>query len=191
MPRPLSHKLDDILHFCRGRKEMTVGDFLDHQGPSGPAVLTMIFSIPFLFFAWVPVLMRIFGFIILISGIRIAMNKPIWVPKKVRRCHISGNKVAHRLVFWIKLLKKVEKVIHPRGTIYQQSPFLQTFNGFIVSLCGLFLFLPFSSLSNFLPALGVFILSVGILEEDLWVMIAAYVVLIVRVLALFAPIYVR
>lgn len=188
MPRALSHKLEEIIHFCRGRREMTVADFLDHLGTSGPAVLTMIFSIPFLFFAWIPVVMMVFGLIIFISGIRVALNKPIWVPRMLRRRKISGDKMAHRLVKWVKFLKRIERTIHPRGTIYQQSPFLQTFNGFILSLCGLFLFLPLSPLSNFLPALGVFLLSIGVLEEDLWVMIAAYTVLLIKVLYLFIPI---
>lgn len=190
MPKALSNKIEDLIHFCRGRQEMTVAEFLDHLGTSGPAVFTLLFSIPFLFFAFIPGVMMAFGVIIFISGIRIALNKPIWLPKALRKRKISGDKMAHRLVKWIKSLKKVEKTIHPRGTVYQQSPFLQTFNGFIVSLCGLFLFLPLAPHANFLPALGVFLLSIGILEEDLWVMIAAYAVLIIKVLILFIPIVV-
>jgi hypothetical protein len=188
MPKTLSNKLEDIIHVCRGRKEIHVGEFLAQLGTSGPAILTMLFSIPFLFFAWIPGLMMAFGVVIFLSGIRVALNKPIWVHKVLRRRKLSGDKMAHRLVRWVKCLKRFEKTIHPRGTIYQQSPFLQTFNGFILSLCGLFLFLPLSPTSNFLPALGVFLLSIGILEEDLWVIIAAYAVLIIKLFLLFIPI---
>jgi hypothetical protein len=185
MSKALSNKLEDAIHFCRGRKELIFWDFLEVLGPAGSAILTLIFSIPFLFLAWIPGLNMVFAAIIFISGIRIALNKPIWVPRIIKRRKISGDKMAHRLVKWVKFFKKVEKTIHPRGTIYQQSPFLQTFNGFVLSLCGFFLFLPLTPFSNFLPALAVFLLSVGILEEDLWVMIAAYAVLIIRVILLF------
>ncbi|MGH2639380.1 MAG: exopolysaccharide biosynthesis protein, partial [Rhabdochlamydiaceae bacterium] len=122
MPKALSNKVEDIIHFCRGRKEMTIAEFLDQLGTSGPVILTMIFSIPFLFLAWIPGLMMAFGVIIFISGIRVALNKPIWVHKILRRRKISGDKMAHRLVKWVKFFKKLEKTIHPRGTIYQQSP---------------------------------------------------------------------
>lgn len=188
MPKALSNKLEDLVHFCRGRKEMTVGEFLSHLGTSGPAILTLIFSIPFVCFIWIPGLMIAFGVIVLLAGIRVALNKPIWVHTILRRRKISGNKMAHRLVKGVKFLKKIEKTIHPRGTIYQQSPFLQTFNGFLLSLCGLFLLLPLSSAAHFFPALGALLLSIGVLEEDLWMMIAAYIILIIKVLMLFLPI---
>ncbi len=187
MPKALSNKLEEIIHFCRGRKEMTVAEFLDQLGTKGPAILTLVFSTPFLFLAFIPGLMAAFGVIILISGMRVAFGKPIWVHKILRRKQLSADKMAHRLVKWVKFCKKIEKTIHPRGTVYQQSPFLQTFNGFILSLCGFFLILHLPPLTLFLPALGVFLLSIGILEEDLWVMIAAYVVLFIKALLVFIP----
>jgi hypothetical protein len=185
MARSLSQKLEDTIHFCRGRKEMTVAEFLVQLAAGGPAVLALIFSIPFLCLAWIPGLNMVFAVIIFASGIRVALNKPIWLPGPIRHRKISGDKMAHRLVKWVKLFKKIEKTVHPRGTIYQQSPFVQTFNGFILSLCGFFLFLPLAPISNFLPALAVFLLTIAILEEDLWVMIAAYAMLIIKILFLF------
>lgn len=185
MARSLSQKVEDTIHFCRGRKEMTVAEFLGQLGTGGPAILALIFSIPFLCLAWIPGLNMVFAAIIFIAGIRVALNKPIWLPGPLRRRKISGDKMAHRLVKWVKFFKKFEKTIHPRGTIYQQSPFVQTFNGFVLSLCGFFLFLPLSPMSNFLPALAVFLLAIAILEEDLWVMIVAYAMLIIKILFLF------
>jgi hypothetical protein len=187
MPKALSNKIEEIIHFCRGRKELTVAEFLDQLGTKGPAILTLVFSIPFLFFASIPGLMMAFGVIIFLSGMRVAFGKPIWVHSHLRRKKISADKMAHRLVKWVKFLKKIEKTVHPRGTVFQQSPFLQTFNGFILSLCGFFLILHLPPLTLFLPALGVFLLSIGVLEEDLWVMIAAYAVLFLKALLLFIP----
>ncbi len=187
MPRTLSQKVEDTIHFCRGRREMTLGDFLDGAGPTASGFLTFLFSIPFVLCAWIPIANSVFGFIILVSGLRIALNKPIWVPKFLRRKHISGDKMAHRLVKMVRCLRRFEKIVHPRGTIYQQSPFLQSFNGFILSLCGFFLFLPLHPMTNFLPGVAVLLLSIGILEEDLWVMIAAYAILIIRIIFLFLP----
>ena len=187
MARTLSHKFEDTIHFCRGRKEMTVQEFLYFIGPYGSAVLTFIFSIPFVLWAFIPILNTVLGFIIVISGLRIALNKPIWVPKFLRKKKMSGDKWAHFLVKFVKPLKKFEKIIHPRGTIYQQSPFLQTFNGFILSLCGFFLFLPLHPMVNFLPGITVLMLSIGILEEDLWIMVLSYLILIARIIFLFLP----
>ena len=187
MSQALSHKLDAFCHFCKGRKEMTFGELLSHLSTGGPAVCCLLFSIPFLFFAWVPIVMRALGLLILLAGVRIALHKPLWIPKKFSHHRVSGDKVAHKLVFWIKLVQKIEKTIHPRGTAYQHNPFLQTFNGFIVSLAGLFLLLPFSPVAGFLPALTVFLLSLGILEEDLWMMIISYLVVMIKMVILFLP----
>jgi hypothetical protein len=187
MLRSLSHKIDDLSHFCKGRRAIPLSELFNHLGPVGPAFFSLIFSIPFLFFAKIPVVMMILGLIIFISGLRIALHKPIWMPQFIRKHKISGDRLSHKLPKWAAFFKKIEKVIHPRGTIYQKSPFLQAFNGFILSLCGLFLFLPLSPISTFLPALGVFLLSLGIIEEDIRMMIFAYVVLLLKLLLLFIP----
>ncbi len=187
MSRTLSHKIEDAIHFCRGRKEMEFHEFLVVMGPAGSALLTLICSIPFVICAWIPILNQVLGAVILISGLRIALNKPIYVPGFLKRRKISGEKMAHRLVKCIKCLKRFERIVHPRGSVYQQSPFLQTFNGFLLSLCGFFLFLPLTPFYNFLPGLAVFLLSVAILEEDLWVMALGYIALIIKIILLFLP----
>ncbi len=166
---------------------MILFDFLDLLGPVGSAGLTLFFSIPFLFFAWIPGLNTVLAALIFIAGIRIALNKPIWLPKTIGHRKISGDKVAHHLVKWVKFFKKIEKTIHPRGTLYEHSPFLQTFNGFVLSLCGFFLFLTLSPMANFLQGLVVFLLSIAILEEDLFLMLGAYIVLIFKIVLLFLP----
>ncbi len=188
MARHFSNKLEEIIHFCRGRRELTIAEYLVQLGTSGPAIFSLLFSIPFLFLAWIPIVMTVFGIIIFLAGARLALNKPIWFPAVLRNKKISGDKMALRLVKWVKLFKKVEKIVHPRGTIYQKSPFLQAFNGFIVTICGLFLFLPLHPVTIFLPALGVFLLSLAILEEDLFLMIGAYLVLVIKLLLLFLPV---
>ena len=109
MSRTLSHKIEDAIHFCRGRKEMDFHEFLVVMGPAGSALLTLICSIPFVICAWIPILNPVLGAVILISGLRIALNKPIYVPGFLKRRKISGEKMAHRLVKCIKCLKRFRK----------------------------------------------------------------------------------
>lgn len=189
MSKTLSHKIEELIQFCRGRKEVTLKELLAEMGSSGPAFLTLIFSVPFVLFVAIPGLSMIFGLIILITGFRLALHYSFWIPSFLRKKQISGNRMAHLMVKMVRFLKKVEKYVKPRGTIYQQGPFLLAFNGYILALSGFFLFLPLPPGMNFLPGLAVFLLSLGILEEDLAMMMGSYIAFFLNLCVLIIPFF--
>jgi hypothetical protein len=125
----------------------------------------------------------ILGLLIMFQGLRIALHKKIWLPKSLKRKILSGDRLARHFSKTVKFFKKLEKYIHPRGTIYQQHPLLVTFNGWVMMLGGLFLILPYGL--HFIAGLGVFLLSLGLLEEDILWMITAYAVILIHAVIFF------
>lgn len=182
MARTLSQRIAEIAHQCEGRRELTWKELVGIIGPTGQSFVTLVYSLPLISGIKFPGLSYLFGFLIIIQGFKIAFQKHIWLPRKLKLKKIHGNQVAKSLFRAVKFFRKVEKCIHPRGTIYQNNPLLPAFNGWILILGGLFLFLKGSP---FLAGLGVILLSVGILEEDILWMSLAYVALFAQAVLLF------
>jgi len=186
----LSQKLEDLAHLVEGRKAISLKEVADLLGPGSEAMITLIFSLPFLFFLPLPGLSMVFGAAILLNGYRIARKKPLWLPKKMGAKTISGDVLAGHLRRPIPLFRKVEKLIRPRGIIYQQHPAYQAVNGWFLAVAGFFLLLPLPPGTNFLPGLAAFFLSLGILEEDIiCVWIGYFAVLVNALILILVPLF--
>lgn len=149
-------------------------DLLKKAGTIGPVLLTLVLSVPFVFFIAIPGLSMIFGLVILIVGSRLALHRPFWIPAFLERKEISGDRIIHCMVKIIRFLKKIEKYVKPRGRFHNERLLLSTFNGCILALSGFFLLLPLPPGTNFLPGLTVLLLSLGILEGDIGLIIGSY-----------------
>lgn len=174
MARTLSQKIADIAHQCEGRRELTLKELVAIIGPTGQSLVTLVYSFPLVLGMNIPVLSYLLGALIIIQGFRVSFQKHIWLPKKLKVKKIDGDRLAKPLYKSVKLFRKIEKYVHPRGTIYQNNPLLPAFNGWVLILAGLLLFLKGNP---FLAGLGVFLISMGILEEDILWMSLAYVAL--------------
>jgi len=183
MARTLSQKIEELAHQCKGRKVMTVEEFRDLLGPSEQAIVPLIVSIPFILglkLWWVGIIPSI---IMISQGFRVALHKKLWLPKSWKRITFSGDHASSLLLPAVKFFRKLEKYVHPRGTIYQQHPLLLTSNGWVMMLGGFFLLFPWGR--HWIAGLAVFLLSLGLLEEDILWMICAYVVVAVYFVTFF------
>lgn len=151
---------------------MTIQEIFDLMGPPEVSLIAWILYLPFILFFQVPGFSIIVSLLIIWQGVRTAQQKKFWLPKKLKKKHVSGDHFAHYISFTIRFLKKLEKIAHPRGTVYQQHPLLLSFNGCMMALGGCFLLFPVGT--DLVPGLGVLLLSVGMLEEDILWMVCAY-----------------
>ena len=151
---------------------MTLEVLFKAMGPQGQAVITLVLSLPFVFFIPLPGLSIVFGAVILLNGYRIARKKTLWLPQKYLHKKISGNHLAKSLRKTDRFLFWLEKYIRPRGGSH---PILEVANGWTLALCGFFLLLPLPPGTNFLPGLAATLLSIGILEEDLLFVLLGYI----------------
>ena len=172
MARKLSQKIDDLAHNCRGRQKMTIQEIFDLMDMAVKTFIAWIVYLPLILFYQIPGFWIIVSLLIIWQGIRTIQHKRIWIPKKLVKMHVKGDDVARLISYTIPLLKKLEKIAHPRGTIYQHHPMLLSFNGCMMALGGCFLLFPVGT--SLVPALGVLLLAIGMIEEDILWMSCAY-----------------
>jgi hypothetical protein len=97
----------------------------------------------------------------------IAGRRTIWLPERWKRLELggeSGRRFAERLV---RLIRRLERVSRPRlGGVLGRRPTRSVF-GLLVLVFSMVAFLapPFSGLDT-LPALGLVVMSLGVLLED-------------------------
>lgn len=147
-------------------KEMNARELVKFIGPRSRALISLIFSIPFLLFIPLPGLSTLLGFLIAVCGYSIAFHKGIWFPKWMLKKKISGKLLCQAFQKGEAILIKIERAFRPRALFLTKHPFIERINGFLIFFCALILMLPLPPGTNFPPALSIFLLSIGILEED-------------------------
>jgi hypothetical protein len=174
MARTLSQKIDMLEHQCKGRRQMTLQEFFDLLDPAEELLVAWILYLPFIICFEIPGFWIIVSLLIIWQGVRTALHKKFWLPKKLKKKPLSGDSISHYLSYVVRFLKKIEKIAHPRGTIYQHHPLLLIFNGCMLVLGGCFLLFPIGT--NVVPGLGLFFLALGMVEEDILWMVSAYAI---------------
>ncbi len=172
MARKLSQKIDDLAHNCSGRQKMTIQEIFDLMDMAVKTFIAWIVYLPLILCFQIPVFWIVVSLLIIWQGIRTAQHKRIWLPKKLIKMHVKGDDFARLISYAIPFLKNLEKIAHPRGTIYQHHPMLLSFNGCMMALGGCFLLFPIGT--SIVPGLGLLLLALGIIEEDILWMSCAY-----------------
>lgn len=172
MARTLSQKVVELAHQCRGRRQMTIQEIFHLMDRSEESLIVWLLYLPFILCYQVPGFWVLVSLLIIWMGIRSALHKKFWLPKFLRHKKVSGDHFAHYISYTVRFLQKLEKIAHPRGTIYQHHPLLITFNGWLMAMGGIFLLFPIGT--EIIPSIGLFLLSIGILEEDILWMSCSY-----------------
>lgn len=174
-----NHKLSEEFHrlsLSFEQKDVTLKDLARHTESRAQAFFTLILSLPFLFFIPLPGLSMLLGFFIMVNGVRITANKKLWFPHLLSKRKISVYALKKMLRVAHRWALRLERLVRPRGEMLHKHPFFLKVNGLILMMSGLFLALPLPPGTNFLPALTSFLISLGILEEDSYCLIFAYVI---------------
>lgn len=176
----LSGEFARLAELCAG-ETVTFRALAGEMRPRDHAVLTLLLCAAFLH--PVPMLGLSFplGSMILIAGMRMALGKGPWVPARWIDKPLRAG--IFRAVFGAfgRLLKFVEVLVRPRGKFLTAHPWTRRANGLGLALVGAFIMTPLPPPTNFPPALAGFLLSAGILEDDLAVLVLAWVCLALNV----------
>src|SRR6478735_209766 len=108
----------------------------------------------------------------------VAGRDRIWIPERWRGVPLGGRKQRRFTSGLLKFIRALERVSRPRLTFVFDHRISNSVFGLIVILltAGAFLAPPFSGLDT-LPALGVVLVSLGLLLEDFYVVIFGVLVL--------------
>ena len=161
----LSREFERLEHLCHG-ETITFRKLLEGVTTREHALLSLFLVIPFLFFIPLPGISTLFGSVIMIAGYRLALGKKLWIPKRWLDRPLPASKMKKIFSMGLKIMKKIEKIIQPRGKYFLTHPWVERFNGVLLIVCGLFLALLLPPGFNFPPAVAILFLSIGILEDD-------------------------
>ena len=107
----------------------------------------------------------------------IAGRDQIWLPERWRKRELAGDRQKRFLAGLMKMIRLLERFSRPRLTFLFDHRLSNIVFGVLViaGTAGAFLAPPFTGLDT-LPSLGVVLLSLGVLLEDVLVVIAAVIV---------------
>jgi hypothetical protein len=107
-----------------------------------------------------------FGIALIFLAVQIIMRRPYpWFPQRVLNARIrtKGN---HRMVRWmVAFLQFFERLVRPRFRFLYTQEILYRLLGCVILACGLSMCIPIP-LTNTVPAMGIFFIGLGMIEED-------------------------
>jgi hypothetical protein len=178
-------KVSDALQgWLEGDTDKTLGSLVDVFGEKSFAVL-------FVLLLGVPALplptggaTHVFEIIAALLAAQLIVGRDqIWLPQKWCKLELAGPKQQRFITGLMKLIRKLERFSRPRLRFLFQTRVSNSVYGLLVlgGTAGAFLAPPFTGLDT-LPALGVVLLSLGVLLEDVIVVAVGLVVGVAGVL---------
>lgn len=172
--KPLDSAFESILENASDHS-LSMRQICDLLVDREDAVLMVILSFPVCFPITLPGLCEPVGLVLAFLGVRMAVRKHMWWPD-----WILGKKVPSS---WLKMVivkaqhvsKNLQKVMRPRLTILISHPVWRQIHGILICCLSLLLALPLPiPFINTFAAAPIFILGLGLLEDDGFAIILAY-----------------
>jgi hypothetical protein len=169
---------EEIAQWLAGDGERTVGGLIDVFGKKSFALLfVLLLALPAL-----PLptggATHVFEAIAALLALQlIAGRKQIWLPARWRRVELGGERQQRLIARLLKLIRGLERLSRPRGRFLFRHRLSDLIFGLLViaGSAGAFFAPPFTGLDT-LPALGVVLLSLGVLLEDFLLVVVALVI---------------
>jgi hypothetical protein len=174
-PRKVSDQLKGWLATDRDK---TLGTLIELFGEKS-------FAIVFVVLLGVPALplptggaTHVFEVIAMLLALELVTGRDeIWLPRRWRGLELAGNRQQRFIATLMRLIGRLERVSRPRLSVVFDRRLTKTIFGLLAILgsLGAFLAPPFTGLDT-LPALGVVLLSLGVLLTDMLIVVVALAV---------------
>jgi hypothetical protein len=169
---------DDLERWLKGNGEKTLGSLIELFGQKSFAIL-------FVLLLGVPALplptggaTHVFEIIAVLLALQLVAGRhKIWLPARWRQLELAGDKRQRFISGLMKMIRRLERVSRPRLSFLFDHRLSRIMFGLLVigGSAGAFFAPPFTGLDT-LPALGVVLLSLGVLLKDIVVVVAALLV---------------
>jgi hypothetical protein len=176
---PEPHRFSETLQSVALRAEegpVTLGELFVLCGPQGHAFLAIFLVLPFLQPLPLPGVSSAIGLALAAIGVFVALDRPPWLPARVARVAIDSETVSRICVALEALFGRLEKYVRPRGQTMFARRWFRIANGLVWVAHAVVFSLPLPiPFSNAFPATVVFLMALGVLEEDVALIALAYV----------------
>ncbi|MCS7273589.1 MAG: exopolysaccharide biosynthesis protein [Fimbriimonadales bacterium] len=155
---------------------VVLGEVLDRAGDRGYGFLLIFLAIP----AFIPVLppgtSGVLGVLMILVALQMLLGmKQPWFPQRWRQKVLSPKTVQALQTHGVALLRKFEKVSHPRGRRFIRNGTILRLSAIVVILLALVLSSPMPFM-NTLPALGVLLIGIGLANHDIYFLGAGWLI---------------
>lgn len=178
-------RFSDLVHAIRNaaaKAPLDLQGLMTLIGPKGHAFACMFLCLPFMQPIPLPGLSTPFGIVLILVGALLVRARPPRLPNRFGRIQIESSIVLRICTALEKLLARLEHLVKPRGQWFCRKNGTRYLNGALICLNGFLLSLPLPiPFSNNLPAISIFLISWGALEEDAAVMGIGYAMALVTI----------
>ena len=172
-----THVLSRDLAELKARTAATgfsLGEVVGAFGDRGYGLLLVILALPSAMPLPAPGYSTPFGIALLLVGVQMLAGKRVpWLPRRVLQRRVTPKTGERMLGFGMRFFGKVEHLVSPRLPWLFQRGWL-SFISFLLLAMAFLMMLPIP-LTNTVPAAAVFLLGIGLVEKDGWVVLAACV----------------
>jgi len=148
-------------------RAVTLGEIADTMGGKGVVFLALVAVLPFLQPVPLPGLSSVLGLVIMLQGLALVRQGRPMLTARMRRYTIPANKMVLFEKAAQRVFPLVGWMVRPRGAWVQRHRATQVVAGLALTVLALLLSLPLPiPTSNLLPAVGIFCICLGLMEED-------------------------
>lgn len=148
---------------------LSLGELLDVFSDEGLLLLTILLTLVFLIPVSIPGVSTVFGAAILLVGVSRLINRPLWLPQRVKHKALPATRLRPGLTAGLVWVRRMEKISRPhRLRLFVDGPGQGVINNLAFILAALLLMAPFGFVpfSNTLPALALLLYAIGFIQRD-------------------------
>lgn len=148
---------------------LSLGELLDVFSDEGLLLLTILLTLVFVIPVSIPGVSTVFGAAILLVGVSRLINRPLWLPQRVKHKALPAARLRPGLTAGLVWVRRMEKISRPhRLRLFIDGPGQGVINNLAFILAALLLMAPFGFVpfSNTLPALALLLYAIGFIQRD-------------------------
>lgn len=169
---------------------ISIEKIVDLLSAKGEFLIILLLSLPFCQPIQIPGLSIPFGIVIIFIGIRGAFRKKIWLPKRLLKKELSPKTTMKITRLTIKTLGVIKRWVHPRMVYLCRHRYAYVVNGVVVAFLAFCMVLPIPlPLVNMPAAISIFLISIGVLEDDGLFLLIGYTASLITTLLFVILIY--
>ena len=148
-------------------RPVRLGELIDVLQLRGYDALLIFLAFPFITPVPLPGFSTLFGTVIALLGLRMALAQRPWMPERFKAHVLPARFLPKLLLAASRMFGRLEKLLKPRLFYPDYPAAFQRTSGAIILVCGLLLLLPLPvPFSNAFPALTIILLAAAGLERD-------------------------
>ena len=162
----LSQLLTSIIDDIHGNT-ITLRELLQRCGREGMLLVCAIASLPFLIPVSIPGVSTVFGAAIVLLSFALFVDRLPWLPQRIQDKALDAHKLKPVLRKGVGVVAKLDRWLAPRWPALTGGS-MQRVNSAVLLFGGLLLMAPLGLIpfSNTAPAVGILLLTVGMVQRD-------------------------